>query len=79
MGRLTGLEELSISWGYRLTDRGFVQLSRLGRLRILYVDDSKMTDASLEAIGKLTNLEELRIGGEAFPTGASRTSGGSRD
>jgi hypothetical protein len=25
-----------------------------------------MTDASLEAIGKLTNLEELRIGGEGF-------------
>jgi internalin A len=29
----------------------------------LYVDISKMTDASLEAIGRLTKLEELRIGG----------------
>ncbi len=66
VGQMTGLEELSISWGYRLTDKGFLQLSRLKRLRILYIDDSKMTDASLEAIGKLTNLEELRIEGEGF-------------
>jgi hypothetical protein len=66
VGEMTSLEELNISWGYRLTDKGFLQLSRLKRLRILDVDDSKMTDTSLEAIGRLTNLEELRIGGEGF-------------
>ena len=66
VGQMTGLEELSISWGFHLTDKGFVQLSGLKRLRILEVDHSKMTDASLEAIGKLTKLEELRIGGEGF-------------
>ena len=66
VGRMTGLEELSISWGYHLTDKGFVHLSGLKRLRILEVDHSKMTDASLGAIGKLTNLEELRIGGAGF-------------
>jgi hypothetical protein len=58
---MTGLEELNISWAHELTDQGFVQLSRLKRLRILEVYLSKMTDTSLEAIGKLTNLEELRI------------------
>ena len=52
VGQMTGLEELSISWGYHLTDKGFLQLSGLKRLRILEVDHSKMTDASLEAIGK---------------------------
>jgi len=66
VGQMTGLEELSISWGFHLTDKGFLQLSGLKRLRILDVDHSKMTDASLEAIGKLTKLEELRIGGAGF-------------
>jgi hypothetical protein len=66
VGRLTGLEELSISWGHRLTDKGFLHLSRLERLRILDVDHSRMTDTSLVAIGQLTNLEELRLGGEGF-------------
>ena len=66
VGRMTGLEELNISWGYHLTDKGFLHLSGLKRLRILDVDHSKMTDAGLEAIGKLTNLEELRIGGAGF-------------
>jgi hypothetical protein len=66
VGQMTGLEELTISWGFHLTDKGFVQLSGLKRLRILEVDHSKMTDASLEAIGKLTKLEELRIGGKGF-------------
>ncbi len=66
VGQMTGLQELSIEWGRHLTDRGFMQLSRLKRLRILEVDYSKMTDAGLEAIGKLTNLEELRIGGAGF-------------
>ena len=66
VGQITSLEELSISWGYHLTDAGFLQLSGLNRLRILNVDSSKMTDKSLEALGKLTNLEELRIEGEGF-------------
>jgi hypothetical protein len=66
VGRMTGLEELSISWGYHLTDRGFLHLSGLRRLRILELDHSKMTDASLGAIGQLTNLEELRIAGAGF-------------
>jgi len=66
VGQMTGLEELSISWAFHLTDKGFLQLSGLKRLRILEVDNSKMTDASLEAIGKLTNLEELRVGGAGF-------------
>jgi hypothetical protein len=66
VGQMTGLQELSIAWGRHLTDRGFMQLSRLKRVRILEVDNSKMTDAGLEAIGKLTNLEELRIGGAGF-------------
>jgi Leucine-rich repeat (LRR) protein len=66
VGQMTGLEELNISWGFHLTDKGFLHLSGLRRLRILDIDNSKMTDASLEAIGKLTNLEELRIGGEGF-------------
>jgi Leucine Rich repeat len=43
-----------------------VHLSGLKRLRILHVDHSKMTDAGLEAIGKLTNLEELWLGGAGF-------------
>jgi hypothetical protein len=66
VGQITSLEELNISWGFHLTDKGFSHLSGLKRLRILFVDDSKMTDDSLEAIGKLTDLEELRIGGEGF-------------
>ncbi len=63
VGQMTSLEELSISWGFHLTDKGFAHLSGLKRLRMLEVDHSKMTDASLELIGKLTNLEELRLGG----------------
>jgi internalin A len=66
VGQITSLEELSIEWGFHLTDKGFLQLSGLRRLRILDIDNSKMTDTSLEAIGKLKNLEELRIGGEGF-------------
>src|SRR5262249_13516259 len=66
VGRMTGLEELSIAWGFPLTDRGFAHLSGLKRLRILQVDHSKMTDSSLDAFGKLTNLEELRVAGEGF-------------
>ncbi len=66
VGKLTGLEELSIGWGFHLTDKGFAHLSGLKRLRILDVDHSKMTDAGLEAIGKLTKLEELRLGSEGF-------------
>ena len=66
VGQMTGLEELSISWGLHLTDKGFLHLTGLKRLRILDVDKSKMTDAGLEAIGKLTNLEELRIAGAGF-------------
>src|SRR5262249_51493484 len=66
VGRMTGLEELSIGWGFHLTDKGFGHLSGLKRLRILDVDNSKMTDASLDAVGKLTNLEQLQIAGEGF-------------
>ena len=66
VGEMSGLEELSISWGYRLADKGFSHLSGLKRLRILDVEHSKMTDASLDAIGKLTNLEELQISGAGF-------------
>ncbi len=66
VGQMTGLEELSISWAFPLTDRGFTQLSELKRLRILYIDKSKMTDASLTTFGRLTNLEELRVGGVGF-------------
>ncbi len=66
VGKLTGLEELSIGWGFQLTDKGFAHLSGLKRLRIVEVSLSKMTDAGLEAIGKLTNLEELRSGGAGF-------------
>jgi hypothetical protein len=66
VGQMTGLEELSISWGFPLTDKGFVHPSGLKRLRILEVDHSKMTDSSLEAFGKPTNLEELRLGGDVF-------------
>ena len=71
---MTGLEELSISWGYHLTDKGFAYLSGLKRLRILDVDHSEMTDASLESIGKLTNLEELRIAGVGFTDRGRATS-----
>lgn len=66
VGQMTGLEELIISWGYRLTDKGFAHLGGLKNLRILYIDSSKMTDAGLETIGKLTNLEELQIAGAGF-------------
>jgi hypothetical protein len=66
VGQMTGLEELSISWGHHLTDKGIVHLSRLRRLHIFQLDHSKITDASLEAIGKLTNLEELWLGGARF-------------
>ena len=66
VGQMMGLEELSIGWGFHLTDKGFMHLSGLKRLRILEVDNSKMTDASLEAFGTLTNLEELRVGGAGF-------------
>lgn len=66
VGQMTGLEELSISWGYRLTDKAFAHLGRLKNFRILDIDSSKMTDAGLETIGKLTNLEELRIAGAGF-------------
>ena len=66
VGQMTGLEELTIGWGFHLTDKGFVHLSGLKRLRILDIDNSKMTDASLEAFGKLTNLEELQVAGEGF-------------
>jgi Leucine Rich repeat len=66
VGKLTGLEELSIMWGYPLTDKGIARLSGLKRLRILELDQSKLTDTGLEAIGKLTNLEELRLGGAGF-------------
>jgi hypothetical protein len=66
VGQMTGLEELHISWGYQLTDKGVINLSGLRRLRMLEVDHSKMTDASLEVVGKLTSLEELRLGGPGF-------------
>jgi hypothetical protein len=64
VGQLTGLEELNVSWAHELTDSGFLQLSRLNRLRILEVDLSRMTDTSMEVIGKLTKLEELRVDAE---------------
>ena len=63
VGQMTGLEELHISWGFHLTDKGFGHLSGLKRLHILEVDHSKMTDASLAVIGELKNLEGLRLGG----------------
>jgi hypothetical protein len=66
VGKMTGLEELSIGWGFHLTDKAFLPLAGLKRLRIFEVDHSKMTDASLAAIGKMTNLEELRIAGAGF-------------
>jgi hypothetical protein len=76
VGKLTGLEELHISWAFHLTDKGFMQLSGLKRLRMLEIDKSKMTDASVEAIGKLTSLEELWIGGAGFSDrGIARLSG----
>jgi hypothetical protein len=61
VGQMSGLEELNISWAMDLTDRGFVHLAGLKRLRILEVYLSKMSDVGLAAIGKLTKLEELRI------------------
>jgi hypothetical protein len=66
VGKLTGLEELSIMWGAAVSDKGLAHLSGLKRLRILHLDHSKMTDAGLEAIGKLTNLEDLWLGGAGF-------------
>ena len=66
VGQMAGLEELHISWGYQLTDKGVINLSRLKRLRVLEVEHSMMTDASLEVVGKLTSLEELRLGGPGF-------------
>lgn len=38
VGQMTGLEELNISWGFHLTDKGFSHLWGLKRLRILDVD-----------------------------------------
>jgi len=69
LGRCATLESI---WGrhcHRVTDRGFVALGGLRRLRSLALGGRRVTDAALESLvdlPELTDLQPIMFGDEAF-------------
>jgi internalin A len=66
---LTNLEELSLSYGEKLTGTGFKELAPLKNLTSLDVWANPLTDAGVAEIGKITSLRKLMISGQITDEG----------
>jgi tRNA A-37 threonylcarbamoyl transferase component Bud32 len=70
---LTGLETLRFEDPNEITDAGLARLASLKNLRALNVVSPRMSDASLEVIAKLPNLERLSLGITGYGSEAGQT------
>lgn len=61
IGRFPDLERLDINSSELLTDAGITQLQSLATLKHLTIDDSRVTDKSLEQVARLSRLETLKL------------------
>ena len=64
IGQLTSLEDLNISNCTRITDVGVAKLVTLKKIKRLSLGGPNLTDAALDSVAQLRNLESLYVGGE---------------